>query len=122
MLNLTIERSSYDIKGGEIMNKVESNKYYINGSKIKISLEHYDVEVDRIILPYNRITIPHKRIYYEMTINDTKGEQTKLNFNSLEEAINFIESKVKNSPNILEIINTYNNTYINTHKDSNKKL
>ena len=95
------------------MNKVELNKYYIYGSKIKISLENYHVEVEQINL---------QRIYYEMTIKDTKGEITKLNFNSLEEAINFIENKVKNSSNLSEIINTYENTYINTYKDSNKKL
>lgn len=97
------------------MNSAELNKYFIDGSKIKISLKHYNVEVERIIIPYTRS-------YYEMTINDKKGEQTKLDFNSLEEAVNFIENKVKNSSNILEIINTYKNTYINTHKDSNKKL
>ena len=89
------------------MNSTELNKYYIDGSKIKISLKHYYVEVDQIISPY-------KYIYYEMTINDKKGEQTKLDFNSLEEAVNFIENKIKNSSNLLEIINIYN--------DSNKKL
>ncbi len=89
------------------MNSAELNKYFIDGSKIKISLEHYNVEVDQIISPYNYS-------YYEMTINDKKGEQTKLDFNSLEEAVNFIENKIKNSSNLLEIINIYN--------DSNKKL
>ncbi len=89
------------------MNSAELNKYFIDGSKVKISLKHYNVEVDQILLPY-------KYIYYEMTIKDKKGEQTKLDFNSLEEAVNFIENKIKNSSNLLEIINIYN--------DSNKKL
>ena len=82
---------------------------YIKGNKISIPLMRFHVSIN-LLSNYNKLQIL-------LDIKDSANETINLKFNTLEEAINFIQNIIKKSKDKEEIINKYQE--MNTQKENN---
>lgn len=85
------------------MNKIKLDNWYLDDNKLSISLMRFYTEIN--------ILSNDEFIYYQTKVIDNNSNQLIFNFYSIEDAISFVESVIKNSKTTDEILETYKEIY-----------
>ncbi len=86
------------------MGKIELNYWFVNENALSISLMHFFVRIVPKI---------DSNIAYGLEVIDEKRENRILYFKTLEDAMNFTEEIVSKCWKLAEVINNYNDNYLN---------
>ena len=86
------------------MKRIEKNNWFINDNALCISLMNFFVKIDSYV--------KDNFIYCELCVFNSKRSNLTFNFKSLEEAIYFAENDISNSFTFKEVIEKYNNLYV----------
>lgn len=100
------------------MESIQLNHWYVGDNHLSISLMDYHASI--IISQKNNI------ICYQVIITDSNQKEIKLDFNTLEESVSFVENVVAHSRKDDNIIENYKNrnkqkTYRKNQYETRKK-
>ena len=85
------------------MNKIKLDNWYLDDNKLSISLMRFYTEIN--------ILSNDEFIYYQTKVIDNNSNQLIFSFYSIEDAISFVESVIKNSKTTDEILEIYKKIY-----------
>ena len=87
------------------MVNIKRNNWYVNGNNISTSLMKFHVSID--------INVNEDgNIFYKVRVQEEPKKYMIFNFDTLEEAIYFAENAISRSWDLEDVINVYNNLFM----------
>ena len=87
------------------MKKIDFNHWFIKDNKLEVSLLNLFASIE--------ITKNDQNVFYKLRVSDQDMETAMFNFYTLEDAVSFIEDKIRRCRSTEEVINMYQDMHIN---------